>query len=629
MEDLNRKDISVEEVQQCWSARRSRMAQRRQYFEPLWRNGINQFFEGILSKNVNNVKPLYNTLYEQYDFTLFSRDGLRFSNIRYPLIHAVTMRALATEIPNKPKVNFIALNSNDQTKPRAFSHLFAQVLYEMDAAAEDFEIFLDKRIFGSSVALVLTENYDLTVNDPEYNYEQEKYTYTKKTKKIRQCLYKKLDLRHVYFDEHSIKTNLTDCNYAQVDEYFSKEDFKIRFADYDQQLLERMIATPMQKEESQIYSNLYDTKDATFMRVTHSFDKLNDRYHILVNGLLLNDIGTPIPRIAGRRGKEIPLALTVQYKIPGAPYGYGDSHITTTFNYIKNLMRLMILEITQKSAKPLMAVDPLSSFNEESFEWGMDFIRVAPNELREIKTNPDLKALYDLDSLTDQDIMRITGINISDTTSADVGETARKTVIRRESQNALIELTMNYMSNSFFKRLYTLLKDDVRLHYSAALKAGEEIKIMTKGAQLRRENGGFEEEKVKGFRYFDLKSEDIDFDMELDLELGNIASSRELDKALANEGIDASAKIPQGFSPDGLAKWIQETYNMPEDVLANKANNVSQMDPKELANKDLPPEFLPEQQKLQQAQQEEQSLTPEGEQTAQPAEALPPLPQAG
>jgi len=612
------------EVQLIWSSRRQRMAERRVYFESLWRNGITSFFQGIISESINGSRPLYNTLYEQYDFSIFSRDGLRFGSLKYPLLHALVMRAMASEIPNKPKVSFINVGSNDQTKPLAFKHLFNQVLYESNADETDFETFLGKRIFGTSVNMVMTEEYEVTVKDPERNPETDEIVYKKKTKKIRQCLYKNIDIRHVYLDEHCVKTNLSDCQYAQVDEYFSKDEFREKFAKYGTEKVEKACSSTMQKETGQVYENWYDTKGVDYVRVTHCFDKIHDCYHIIANNVLLNEIDTPIPRIAGRRGKEIPLALAVQYKIPNAPYGYGDSHVTTSFNHIKNLVRIMLLEITQKSAKPLIAVDPLSSFDEQGFEWGQDFIRIDPKSMTVIPVGSDLQLLYKLDEITDNDIIRVTGININDTSNVDSGETARKTVIRRESQNALIELTMNYMADSFFKRLYTLLKDDIKLHYGMMLKNGDKIPVRTQNVRLVRSKKGFQEENVKGFRYFDLKDGDLDLDVELDLEIGNIASSRELDKALVNEGVDAMAKFPNGFSQDGVAQYIQEGFEMPDTVLANKPEKFAGGDPKQIAQQALPPEFLPqnvqEQNQLNQQQNAQALAVPPG---------VPNIPQAG
>ncbi len=626
-ENLNEDGISDVEIQQIWSTRKGRMALRRQYFEMLWRNGIRAFFQGIISDTVDGADVLYNSLYEQYDFSLFSRDGLRLNNIKYPLIHSIVLRALASELPNKPKINFIAVGTNDQSKPIVFRHLFDQVLYEMNSEAEDYEIFLDKRVFGSSIAMVYTDQYEVTVKDAVFNKDEEEIGYEKKKKKIKQCKYKKLDLRHVYLDEHCIRTDLDDCQYAIVEEYYSKDEFRMKFAKYGTEKLEKACAAEIQKDESQIYTSLYDTKDAEFVKVSHCFDKIYDCYHIIAGagqGVLLNDKDTPIPQIAGRKGKEIPLALAVQYKIPGAPYGYADAHVTRSFNRIKNMVRIMILEITQKSAKPMLAIDPLSNFDEQGFEWGQDFIRVSPNELREIKINPDLKSLYDMDNMTDDDIIRVTGINIDDTANTDEQETARKTIIRRESQNALIGLSMSYMSDSFFLRLYTLMKDEIRLHYGTDLKNKEKIKIRTKNAHLgRKKNGEVVEEKVDGFRYFDVKLGDVDFDMDLDLELGNIASSRELEKAIIGESLSALAPVIQGFDMKGLAKYVKEGYDMPDEVLAEPASAVSSQDPKQLANSQIPAGLLPQseqtqQQMMAQPQPGDAALAAQGQQPPQP-----------
>lgn len=621
IEDLGRKDITEEEICSIWSARRTRMQTRREYFEPFWRSGIGAFFQGIMGDRSNGRSSLYNTLYEQYDFSLFSKDGLRFNDIKYPLLHSIVMRALASEIPNKPKINFVAVGTNDQSKPIAFRHLFDQVLYEMNSDQEDFEIFLDKRIFGSSIAIVYTDQYEVNVKDPLWVKDKEELTYKKDTKKIKQCKYRKADLRHVLLDEHCTRTDLEDCDYASYDEYFSKESFMQKFAKYGEGKCKRAASAETSKDESSVYSNWYDTKDAEFIRVTHNWDKIYDCWHVIAgsgSGVLMNDKDSPIPRIAGRRGKDIPLALAVQYKIPGAPYGYGDAHVTRSFNQIKDIIRVMLLEITQKSAKPLLAIDPLSNFDESGFEWGQDFIRVSPNDLHEIKINPDLKSLYDLDNLTDDDIIRVTGINISDTSNTDDDETARKTIIRRESQVALVELTMNYMACSFFDRLYRLMKDEVRLHYGQDLKNGTKISVRSKNALVTRNSKGeLAEEKTDGFRYFDIKEGDVDFDMDLDLELGNIASSRELEKAIIGESLQTIGAFAQNFSGSGIAQYIQEGYDMPDTVLNQPQGKISGQDPKQVANSQIPQAMLPQQeQQMQQAMSQPSPQPPQPQQNA-------------
>lgn len=620
-EELSKKDITDVEICSIWNTRRQRMALRRQYFEALWRSGIQAFFSGIIGESNNGQRSLYNTLYEQYDFSLFSRDGMRFDTIKYPLLHSIVMRALASEIPNKPKINFIAVGTNDQSKPIAFRHLFDQVLYEMNADQEDFEIFLDKRIFGSSIAMVYTDQYEVEVKDPLWVKGSEDIVYEKKTKKIKQCKYRKLDLRHVFLDEHCTRTDLEDCDYASYDEYFSKESFMQRFAKYGEDKCTRAASSTASKEEASVYYNWYDTKDAEFVKVSHNFDKIHDCYHIIAGGgqgVLMNEKDSPIPRIAGRKGKDLPFALAIQYKIPGSPYGYADAHVTRSFNQIKDIIRVMLLEITQKSAKPLLAVDPLSNFDESGFEWGQDFIRVSPNDLHEIKINPDLKSLYDLDNLTDDDIIRVTGINISDTSNTDDDETARKTIIRRESQVALVELTMNYMACSFFDRLYRLMKDEVRLHYGVDLKNGVKIKIRSKNMLVTRNSKGtLAEEKADGFRYFDIKEGDVDFDMELDLELGNIASSRELEKAIIGESLQTIGAFAQNFNGSGIAQYIQEGYDMPDTVLNQPQGKISGQDPKQVANAQIPQSMLPQQQQqMQQAMSQPSPQSPQPQQNA-------------
>lgn len=610
-EKLNAKDISAEEIQGIWRSRRGRMALRRQYFEPLWRNGIGQFFQGITSEQSVGSRPLYSNLYEMYDFSLFSRDGLRFRNIKYPLVHAITMRSLAYELKNLPKVNFMAVGSNDQSKPIVFKNLFYQVLYDMDNVEEDFETLLDTHIYGSAVTMQLTEDYCFSVENAEWNDKTKKFDYTPTEKNYRQVGYKRMDLRHVYLDEHCRKSNLSDLNYAQVDEYMSKEEFLMRFSNekYDQTKVIEASIVESPIDDTGVYKSWFDSQGVNFVKVSHSWDKIFDRYHILANGVLINDKNNPIPRKCGRRGKDIPISLAIQYKIPGAPYGYGNPHVVTSFNHIKNLVRLMILEITQKSAKPMVAIDPMSNFDEQNFEWGTDFIRVKPEDLKVIPITPDLNALYKLDEITDADVIRVTGININDTSSADAGETARKTIIRRESQVSIIELKLSFMTDTYFKRLYTLLKDDIQLHYQKMLDEGEEINIRTKDVKLvRGKKKSVIEHKRKGFNAFKVEAEDIDLELDIDLQLGSLAMSKELDKAQSAEMMEIAAKLPNGFDMNALTAWVVEKYGLPEDVLIGGGKTPDQnAKPEDLARGAInDPSLLPAEEQLKMGMSPEQ-----------------------
>jgi len=604
---------SIDDIEKLWAKRRIAMANHRRQFETIWESGIRRFFQGILDGKDQTTNRIYDALYEQYDLSMFSQEGLRFSDLKYPMLHTIVIRAMASEYKNRPSAKFIAVGSNDPTKAIGFTHLFAQVLAEANADQEDFEVFMDRRIRGTAAVLQITDKRKVTIQDPTIGKDG-KLTYDKKTKTVSKTGYRKIDLKNLYLDEHCRKSDLSDCKYAMVDEYFGEEDFKDKFGEYGEAKLAEHKATG--KDES-TDNPFVDEGANMYIKVTHCFDVIKDRYDILVFGKKINDLFSPIPRIAGRDGKEIPISLAVMYKIPDCPYGYGDAHVTGTFNSIKNLVRLMILEITQKSAKKTLAVDPNSPFDEQEFEWGQDFIRVAPEDLKEIAINPNMDILEKLDETSDKDIIQATGINITDTTNTDTNETARKTVIRRESQNAIIELGMDYMAVTYFKRLYNLLKDDIRLHYHAALMRGDKIQVKTDGVKLKRgEKGNLRKYKATGWRYFDLKSDDLDMDMDIVLETGNISVSKQLQKSIAMEGVELTKWAASGFDPAGLAKYIQEEISeMPDYVLASAGGSIESKTPEELANEGLDPTFLPKQQQL---------INPK--QNAQNSKGLAPLP---
>lgn len=604
-----------------WKKRRARMEQHRKQFEDIWRSGYNNFIFSVFQGEDASEK-LYNQIYEQYDSSLYSKEGLKFGGLKYPLIPAIILRAMATEYNSRPKARWTAYGSNNPDDALVFTHLFNQVLADMDADEEDFEIMLDRRIRGTSAVFQYTDKYEFFCREPEAGDDGE-IKYKTEKKKYEQVMYKKIDLRHTYLDEKCKKTNLKDCKYAQLDTFLGKEEFIVRYAYLGEEKIQKALETgTVSGTDANSNSELFqDDENAEFMKITHCFDKVQDAYHIICGDALLNDLDQPIPRKSGKRGKDIPIALAIQYKIPGCPYGYSDSNLTRSFNAIKDLVRLILLEATQKMSKPLLAVAPESAFDEQGFEWGDEFIRVNPSDLQQVQISPNFKALYDLDNTTDNDVTRVTGINISDTTNIDVNETARKTIIRRESQNAIIELSMSYLAVSFYKRLYELMADDILLHYRHKLKSGEEVTIKTKDSKMIRDKkGGVDlDESVKGTRYFTAKDKDLDNEMDLDLEIGNIAVSRELEKALAMEILELAGKSPDMFNMQGLANYLKDTWGMPDSVVNKQDVDIDDQDPEEIANSKLSPEEIPKSMDKNFLQ----SLMPQNEQQGQMGAGIP------
>ena len=575
------------------------MQQRRLYYETLWRSALTNFYVGVFPDSAVGNKPLYNPIYEQYDMSLYSKDGFRFLRMRLPLMHQIVIRKLAGEMPNRPKVNFVAMGDNDPSKAVAFKHWFDQFLYDMDADLEDFETFLWKDIIGTAAVMVMTQEFQVTVKD-----ENNK----KETKTKKKTLYKSIDLRHLLLDEHCQKSNLEDCKYAIVDEFFSKEEFLQRFsgAKYNQGIVKAAVEVDLTTDNQSDYGDLFGLGEVQFVKVSHCFDVINDCYHILANNLLINDIETGIPRIARAMGKQIPIALAVDFKMPGSPYGYSSAHVSAIFFRIKNLIRQILFEVTEKQAKPLLAVDPLSSFDEETFEWGQEFLRIKPTDVQPISINFDTDTLYNMDKTTDEDMIKATGINFNDTSNIDAGETARKTIIRRESQNAIIEMGMNLNASVYFKRLYELMKDEILFQWRDEI--GKGLSVRTKNVQLGRVGGELQEDPVpiQGFRYFDLKKDDLAEDYELYLELANIASSKELEKAIIAEQISAIQPFLQSFDAEGLSKYLQETFNMPDTVLPAAARG--KMDADAFAQQNIPPDLLPESEQMRQQAVEQSAM---------------------
>lgn len=578
-----RPDGSTEEVESRahhWLLRAEQMRVRREHFEEMWRRSLFAFVAFAVNgedASRRSFDPDTAPELQGYFNTKYTTYGFRFTDMRYPLEFAVVMRKLATEIKNLPQPEWMIPRTEDQSPALLWKSVYNQAMNEAEADYEDFESMLQKNIFGSSIRWSRMVSYNNTVQEPTVS-DTGNIIYEEQVHSVRDFKTTTMDLRHVLLDDGCTKSTLDDCEDAIITEYFTEDQGKVIFSDVDFEGL-GIKAVPKQ----QLFQDINDLNGGdvkNFYEVLNCYNETTDMYDVMMNGKIVRT--SPIPMRSFRGKKKIPLALMVDNKIPGQPYGYGEPAIIKAFREIKNKNRNLIYDVTKKGAKPTLAIDPLSPFNEETYTFGQDFVRVAPGDMQPIPVVSNLEAPLKLDTITDDDVTMVTGINIKDTTAPPSDETATKTVVRKESQVLLIDLGLYFNSIAGFKRLHRINASILRLHLRAPQnttdgEGKEEVKhVTTKESRIFRSKlanteESFIEEEAQGVHTFAYKGEDIDYDFEPILAVGNIAISEQLQKNVNMESAERIVKLtPEAVDPFGMAEYLRQNGDLPSTVLKNQ-----------------------------------------------------------
>jgi hypothetical protein len=573
--------------------RLNEMKTRRQRFEKMWRDSLYSFVAfAIYDKDNGQMSQQYDINQSPEMQSYYNNrisGGFKYSDVRYPLEFAIVTRKMATEIPNLPDLRWIVQGETDQSPAVLWKHVYNAIMYEADFDFEAFELWLGKNVFGTSISWSKLDEQTYHCKEPSVGEDGE-ISWKSKTTKTHEFTWESVDLRNVLIDNNCKKTSLRDADDCAVIEYLSEDKLRtlypeFRFGNDDTEGVapEKCFKPVSTSHTFQDIDELYGGGQKEVYELIHYYNVRTDSYQRIMNGKeFVPESGIIMRDDNGK--KMLPIAFFVDHKIPGCPYGYGEPTIAKPFREIKNKVRNVIFDVTKKVAKPTIAVDPLSPFKEESYVWGQDFIRVAPRDLMPLNVNANLDPAMNLDKTTDNDIIISTGINITDTANIGGGETATKTVVRKESQVAVVELGMRFNTSVGLKRLHQINANIILLYLSNPIFDSEvkDKTVVLKNEKMFRSTSTtkIKTEPKKGEHVFTWKGEDFNYKFKPVPELGNIAVTKTLEKGMFTEGSELLFKVtPEALDKNGLAEFICQLYEIPDTVLMQKKKSILDSDP--------------------------------------------------
>lgn len=592
----------------------------RVFYENQWRE-YNYAYQMILyeyayQRQFNPSLPL-----EQQVRNMFPEKKL--ADYKLPLEFAVITRQIADELNSLPKPKWTSMTDNPAArdgKSKIFQRVYDYTFDQCDGDWEQFKGLLSKAINGTNIEHVFHEYAEYPDYEASEVDKDGEVQFKKVNRVIDRVRFKSKDLRHVLVD-----CNATDINDAEHDFVLSNVNypsFVKMFGNNKNFDIEGV--KPINPVEA--FVSLGEARRGVgfpIVQLALFHDKPNNRMMWLANGKRINkrDLHIPIPSVNGM--PMLPLAVHYEAKADNEFYGISKCTIIKPFREVKNKLRNAFFDIAKKMAFNTLVIDPMSDFDETTYEFGQPFIRAIPDEIKPIPASGNLQPVVDLDKQTDQDIITFTGINILNTAGGSSSESATKTAVRQESQVKLVELGLKMNSYHGFKRRAILLKQLIRLHYSSgrirkiAEGVPEPIVITTPGVQLFR-RGLFnkdkvDEQKVNGVGRFVLKQTDMQDDVELIMEGGNVSATKELVKARQLDAAKFIMSIPpdpqkqMAYDVKALVKWAVEWGELPKEICSGGDETVSDKTPEEiiqgmdLLDKPPTPEDFINQQKNEQA----------------------------
>jgi len=568
----------------------------RVFYENQWRE-FNYAYQMILyeyayQRQFNPSLPL-----EQQVRNMFPEKKL--ADYKLPLEFAVITRQMADELNSIPRPRWTSMtekNSDRDSKSKIFQRVYDFIFDQADGDWENFKTLLGKAIYGTAIEHVFHEyaeypDYEVDKVDSDGQVEWKKIN-----RVISQTRFKYKDLRHVLID-----CNATDINDAEHSFLLSNINYPTFARLYgDKKVYDIEKVNPIKPTEA--YVTLGEARKGTafpIVQIALFHDVPNNREIIMANGHRINrkDRHIPIPSVKGR--PMLPLAVHYESKADNELYGISKSSIIKPFREVKNKLRNAFFDIAKKMAFNTLVIDPMSDFDETTYEFGQPFIRAIPDEIKPIPSSGNLQPIVDLDKQTDQDVIVFTGINILNTAGGGASESATKTAVRQESQVKLVELGLKLNSYHGYKRRAILMKQLIRLHYGSARirkivgEGSMPMVITTPGVQMTRgsllRKNKVDEKKINGVGRFELKQTDLQDDVELIMEGGAVSATKELTKARQKEAADFIVSIPPdpqnqaNYDTASLIKWAVEWGELPKEIMKGQDKGLDGKSPDEVA----------------------------------------------
>lgn len=384
-------------------------------------------FDRMRSARVS-LDRLWQTYMLQYESQFIPyADGRSRSNV--PLERAVIELFVAKSLSRRSKETLEGVGDTDETKVEIMRRVKEHVDKEMDVDSEQKRSDYMSAMIGYSALLTAYVENARVIEDITYDGDGNE-EFKKKLLRQNKIVIKNLDVRNVYFDDH---TNDFDDDADQIlIDYVTPEQFEgmkyneaFEYHDLD-------AVGEYAKSEQCFWTKEDRAKLNTgLVEILRYWNKLTDRHYVLANrGILLRKGPNPYQH------KELPIVPCSYGYVPGRKTGIGLCEALVNFKSSFNSLQEMIMDGIRRSNNSMFVVANGLTFDGNNFGFDNTLVKASKpltqDSFQEIKGQAPNSAIFNYAN----DLLKQVAIFIGIDPAAIIGEassTAFETAVRTET----------------------------------------------------------------------------------------------------------------------------------------------------------------------------------------------------
>lgn len=382
------------------------------------------------------------------------------SDLKLPDTFSVIETAKAEMVSQSPGIIYRPRESGDVLKATKLNKIFEYTWEKANGDLELIKFIDDVLVYGVAIGEeywkhdVVEEKhinkFDIEKMQPE---EWEK----KETVMYDDVYFESIPIWNFYWDPMADGLeSARDCAKVVI---MTKDDFEKKFKKYPKSKKVTAGGDTYRPEWFKPLGNIDDHE----IEVIHYYNKTEDLYLIIANGILLTKIDNPIPY----KHKDFPFVKGVDVLIPHSFVGMGEPKIMKCLQEERDTLRNMRLDTTHLNIQTQYIVDDrLELDDEDLIAKPHGILRGPVDSIRAVEKIPIFSEAVREEELLNDDIIKATGIDIRMQSLGGQGDTATEVAILKESSLKRIRLKLRLLEKMALHRLGRLRLSNIQQFYS-------------------------------------------------------------------------------------------------------------------------------------------------------------------
>ena len=382
------------------------------------------------------------------------------SDLKLPDTFSVIETAKSEMVDQSPGIIYRPRESGDVLKATKLNKIFEYTWEKANGDLELMKFIDDTLVYGIGVGEeywkheVVTEKhideFDLEKMEPKSWEEKETVTYD-------DVFFSSIPVWSFYWDPMADSLeNARDCAKILT---LTEHDFEKKYKKYPKS---KKVASGGDTHRPEWFKPLGNIEDHE-IEVIHYYDKLNDLYLILANGVLLTPANNPIPY----KHKDFPFVIGVDIMLPHSFVGMGEPKVMKSLQEERDTLRNMRLDTTHLNIQTQYIVDDrLELDDEDLIAKPHSIIRGPVDSIRAVEKIPIFSEAVQEEQMLNDDIIKATGIDIRMQSLGGQGDTATEVAILKESSLKRIRLKLKLLEKMALHRLGRLRLSNIQQFYS-------------------------------------------------------------------------------------------------------------------------------------------------------------------